>query len=316
MVEGVAERPTGRLMAREKVRPLLLTVSIVAAVSAGLWWPGPWRTALGWVVLIVTGVLLWTRGPRVGVDRRAALLMLVPVLGVAMAITALWRAFSPRPYWRDYPGWGRKGWTVAVAFSAVLLAIGVWASVREAGWGAASYEDAALSRFEGSNYFDGRVIRASIQGTIAVGRGRRLAVVRVETAGGSVFPDVVDLSARNGLLGTVWERKSPHLDEYRIGCATDTYCLDVFQPHAVSAGLEPTNPVFASRLESVPIEVPVRDGVVFIRNRAQVRAITSGVARLVAHDGDGDEVPKLRQIALNKSLTGRAPTPGVVVVEE
>ena len=317
VVDGVAAVSPSRLRGRERIRPAAGTLVAIAVVFiAPRWMPGPWDGALIWVAYIGSALLLWTRGPRVDVDRRSALLVLgLPFFGGIMAVTALWRAFSPRRYWRPYPGWGQRGWTVAIAFSAIFFAVGVWDAVHDQGWRAASFEEVALAGFEeGSDYANEQVAKAEILTTIDISQRRRLAVVRVQTTGGLVAPEAVNLVRRGGVLGTAWERDHS-FDRYDVTCAKDRYCLDVFGRDAVTARIEPEVPELAARLEGVPTDLPVRNGVVFVRNLTQVRALFSG-AEIVAYDAAGNEVPRLRGRLGAYELSGDPKPPPAIVVED
>lgn len=103
---------------------LLLVVPPVAAVV----WP---RLGLGLLLaLVVVGpAALWWGGPSVGFERRAALLVVVPVLNLMVLVPAVWRAAHLHlQRWQGPldPRWDDGVWRGVAAASAVvwLLSVG------------------------------------------------------------------------------------------------------------------------------------------------------------------------------------------------
>ena len=72
------------------------------------------------VPLLAVPVVLWRFGPRFGFDRRAAVLVAVPVLGLFVHVALAWRIGHHRTRtWNTLePTWGRNVW-------AVLTAVGI-----------------------------------------------------------------------------------------------------------------------------------------------------------------------------------------------
>ena len=58
--------------------------------------------------------LLWRVGPRFGFNRRAAVLVAVPVLGLFVQVAFAWRLGHHRTRtWKTLePSWGRNAWAV------------------------------------------------------------------------------------------------------------------------------------------------------------------------------------------------------------
>jgi len=77
-------------------------------------------------------VALWARGPAVGIDRRAAVLVCIPFIGLFAVVPAVWRwahKVTVPPSTTLEPPWGRVGWTISsiigVACSAGVVAAAI-----------------------------------------------------------------------------------------------------------------------------------------------------------------------------------------------
>ena len=89
----------------------------------GLAWH-PLAGAVRLVILIGLPVSLWRYGRAVGIDRRAAVLVGIPLFGLFAVVPAIWR-------WAHHdvrtahtalePRWGRVAWTVAA-----VVGVGCW----------------------------------------------------------------------------------------------------------------------------------------------------------------------------------------------
>lgn len=67
------------------------------------------------VLFVTVPVAVWKHGPQVGIDRRAAVLVGIPLLDLFVIVPALWRwAHQPLPVSSGplEPAWGRVAWTV------------------------------------------------------------------------------------------------------------------------------------------------------------------------------------------------------------
>jgi len=105
------------------VLPFLLGAG---AVAAGL---RPLGLLVSTVPLVVVPVVLWRAGPRFGFDRRAAVLVAVPVFGTFVHVALAWRIghHRTRSWSSREPPWGRSAWTVA---TIVGLASWAWTVAR------------------------------------------------------------------------------------------------------------------------------------------------------------------------------------------
>lgn len=105
------------------VLPFLLGIGVQAA---GL---RPLSLLASAVPLVVVPVVLWRVGPRFGFDRRAAVLVAVPVFGLFVHIALAWRLGHHRTRtWKTVePSWGRTAWTVA---TVVGLLSWIWVVTR------------------------------------------------------------------------------------------------------------------------------------------------------------------------------------------
>lgn len=84
---------------------------------SGLLWP-PVARAVAAVIMLGVPAVLWWRGPEVGLERRAALLVAIPVLNLFVLIPAVWRlAHLGIQQWQGplEPPWGDRVWIVAGA---------------------------------------------------------------------------------------------------------------------------------------------------------------------------------------------------------
>lgn len=104
-------------------------IALVAAVLVGplllsLLWP-PLGAAAALVVLVGSAAGLWSSGPRVGFERRAALLVAIPILGLFVLVPASWRAAHLHlQRWRGplEPPWGDTAWLALAALGVVCWA--------------------------------------------------------------------------------------------------------------------------------------------------------------------------------------------------
>jgi hypothetical protein len=74
-------------------------------------------------VLMLIG-LIWSRGPEVGFDRRAGLLIGVPLIGVFVLFPAVWRWATRRRWSLDEPlepAWSERGWRIGQGIGTVGL---------------------------------------------------------------------------------------------------------------------------------------------------------------------------------------------------
>ncbi|MEJ7765969.1 MAG: hypothetical protein WKF86_10770 [Acidimicrobiales bacterium] len=73
------------------------------------------------VPLVAVPAVLWRFGPRFGFDRRAAVLVAVPVLGLFVHVALAWRLGHHRTRtWKTLePSWGRTAWTVLTVVGVI-----------------------------------------------------------------------------------------------------------------------------------------------------------------------------------------------------
>lgn len=99
----------------------LVVLLLVGPPVAGLLWP-PLGLALSGLLLLGAPVALWTSGPAVGLERRTALLVAVPVLNLFVLVPAVWRsAHLGIQRWQGplEPPWVDGVWWVAGAVGVV-----------------------------------------------------------------------------------------------------------------------------------------------------------------------------------------------------
>lgn len=104
---------------------LLAVPPAVAALSR------PAGVALAGAVLIAAPAVLWWSGPRVGFERRAALLTAIPVVNLVVLALAVWRgAHLHLQRWQGplQPAWDDRVWP-AVAAAAAAIWLGVLVGV-------------------------------------------------------------------------------------------------------------------------------------------------------------------------------------------
>jgi len=91
------------------VLPVLLGTGIAAAHLR------PLRMTISVLLLVAIPAVLWRYGPRFGFDRRASVLIGVPVFGLFVHVTLAWRLghHRTRTWTTEEPSWGRGAWAVA-----------------------------------------------------------------------------------------------------------------------------------------------------------------------------------------------------------
>ena len=93
----------------------LVVLLLVAPLVAGALWR-PLGLGLSAVILVGGPLALWARGPSVGLERRTALLVAVPVLNLIVLVPAVWRAAHlGLQRWQGplEPPWSDTVWAVA-----------------------------------------------------------------------------------------------------------------------------------------------------------------------------------------------------------
>jgi len=98
----------------------LVLLLLLGAPLAGLLWR-PLGVACSVALLVGAPLALWSVGPVVGLERRAALLVAVPVLNLFVLVPATWRfAHLSIQRWQGplEPPWGDGVWWVAGAVGA------------------------------------------------------------------------------------------------------------------------------------------------------------------------------------------------------
>jgi hypothetical protein len=99
-------------------------VLLLVVVPPTSWVLSPPVGALVLLVLLVGAAgALWWRGPRVGLERRTALLVAIPVVNLVILVPAVWRAAHLHlQRWRGPldPRWDDTTWRVAGAVAVVL----------------------------------------------------------------------------------------------------------------------------------------------------------------------------------------------------
>ena len=99
---------------------MVLLVTVPPIVGA-LW--RPLGVAAVLLLLVAAPAALWWRGPTVGFERRAALLVAVPILNLIVLVPAVWRAAHLHlQHWQGplEPRWDDKVWLAAGAAAALL----------------------------------------------------------------------------------------------------------------------------------------------------------------------------------------------------
>lgn len=111
---------------RHKVADLTgiaLVALLFVLLIARLFWP-PLQLLLAVAVLVAAPAALWWRGPKVGLDRRTAFLMAVPILNLFVLVPAVWRAAHLHlQRWQGplQPPWGDGVWLVMA-----IVGVGFW----------------------------------------------------------------------------------------------------------------------------------------------------------------------------------------------
>ncbi|MEO5679725.1 MAG: hypothetical protein ABIS47_08650 [Acidimicrobiales bacterium] len=109
---------------------LVLLLLVGPSLGAALW--EPLRLASGLALLVVLPAALWLGGPVVGLERRTAVLVAIPVLNLMVLVPAAWRlAHLGIQRWQGplEPPWGDGVWLGTAAlgvacwlfFAALLL---------------------------------------------------------------------------------------------------------------------------------------------------------------------------------------------------
>jgi len=99
---------------------LVVLLVVLPSASVALWPPLGVAMVVG--LLVGAPVALWFRGPAVGLDRRAALLVAVPILNLFVLVPAVWRAAHLHlQHWQGplEPRWENPVWFVVGAVAAV-----------------------------------------------------------------------------------------------------------------------------------------------------------------------------------------------------
>ena len=101
---------------------VLVVLLLVVPPGARLLWP-PAGVAVAALILLAAPPLLWLRGPIVGLERRTALLVAVPVINLFVLGAAVWRfAHLGHQRWQGplEPRWGDGVWWVAGVVGVAL----------------------------------------------------------------------------------------------------------------------------------------------------------------------------------------------------
>lgn len=100
----------------------LVALLLVVPIAAGVLW-----RPLGMLMFLAVSLggpaALWLWGPKVGLERRTALLVPIPVLGLFVVVPAVWRAAHLHlQHWQGplAPPWGDTAWAVVGTVGAVL----------------------------------------------------------------------------------------------------------------------------------------------------------------------------------------------------
>lgn len=100
---------------------LVVLLIVLPPIVGAIWRPLGVALAMG--LLVAAPAALWWRGPTVGLDRRSALLVAVPVFGLFVLVPAVWRAAHLHlQHWQGplQPPWGDTVWLLAGAAGALL----------------------------------------------------------------------------------------------------------------------------------------------------------------------------------------------------
>lgn len=102
---------------RHKVADLtgLAFVALLFVLPIGRLFWAPLDLVLALALLVVAPAALWLRGPKVGLDRRTAFLVAVPILNLFVLVPAVWRAAHLHlQRWQGpiQPPWGDTAWPV------------------------------------------------------------------------------------------------------------------------------------------------------------------------------------------------------------
>ncbi len=98
----------------------LIVVLLVLPPVAWLLWR-PLGLGLAATVLLAGPAALWSSGPKVGLERRTAVLVAIPVLNLIVLVPAVWRsAHLGLQRWQGplQPGWSDGVWVVAAVVGA------------------------------------------------------------------------------------------------------------------------------------------------------------------------------------------------------
>lgn len=104
---------------------LVVLLLLGPSLGAALW--EPLRLASGLVLLVALPAALWWRGPEVGLERRTAVLVAVPVLNLMVLVPAAWRlAHLGIQRWQGplEPRWGDGVW-----MGTAVLGVACWLGV-------------------------------------------------------------------------------------------------------------------------------------------------------------------------------------------
>jgi len=105
----------------------LIAVLLIVPPLGAVVWP-PLRVALALGLLVGGPATLWWQGPSVGLERRAALLVAVPVLNLMVLVPAVWRAAHLHlQHWQGplEPRWNGAVWIVVGAVGVVMWLVTV-----------------------------------------------------------------------------------------------------------------------------------------------------------------------------------------------
>lgn len=108
----------------------LVALLILLPPAAGLLWR-PLGLALSAGLLLGAPAAIWVRGPSVGLDRRAALLVAIPLLNLFVLVPGVWRAAHLHvQHWQGplQPPWEHGVW-LAVGVVGVLFWLASLASL-------------------------------------------------------------------------------------------------------------------------------------------------------------------------------------------
>ncbi len=106
---------------------VVVLLVVVPALAAALWRPYGLAAAAA-AVLVVAPAVLWLRGPTVGLERRAALLVAVPGVNLIVLVPAAWRAAHLHVQrWQGplEPRWDDSVWRLVGPLAALCWLAGV-----------------------------------------------------------------------------------------------------------------------------------------------------------------------------------------------